>query len=278
MTSSDGQPVDLLSPMVFTNGTAVVNLALATPSTVTLTAVAGAIQQASGWIVVNPPPPTRFVVTAPSSTTAGVGFTVSVTAENDSGDTLAGFNGDVALSSSDGQTVDYLTSLALDHGVGTATVVLDTADMLTLTAVSGTTTGASGTIVNSPAAASRFIVRAPATATVGIGFAVTITAEDTFGNVVPGFSAATTLTSSDGQTVVLPVVARFQRRGGHGERCASMHQTRSRSRLHRARSTRRHWHFGRERKVGHERLVQPEYARSRSSRSRPGRFCAATVH
>ena len=203
MTSSDGQPVDLLSPLVFTDGMAQVNVALDTPDTVTLTAATGAIEESSGSIVVTPPPTAFFVVSAPDAATAGTQFSLTVTALDNSGQVLTSFDGVVTLSTSDGQPVKLLAPLVLSNGIATASVVLDTADTLTITAASGTMTGTSGTIATSPAAASKFVVAAPATATVGIGFAVTITAEDAFGNVVPGFSDLTTIASSNGGAVVL---------------------------------------------------------------------------
>jgi Calpain family cysteine protease len=203
MTSSDGQPVDLLSPMVFANGTAEVNVALDTPDTVTLTAATGAIEQSSGSIVVSPPPTTFFAVDAAGAVTAGVPFSLTVTARDDSGQDLTNFDGAVTLRTSDGQPVHLLAPLVFSDGIAMASVVLDTADTLTITAASGTMTGTSSTISTSPAAASRFIIAAPTTATVGIGFAVAITAEDAFGNVEPGFSALTTIASSNGGGVVL---------------------------------------------------------------------------
>ncbi len=203
LKSSDGQTVNLLSPLVFTNGTAVASVALDTVDTVTLTAVSGPIQEASGSIIVNPAPTTWFLVSVPFTATAGIGFTVSVSAENQSGKTITSFGGKVTLSSTDGQAVNLLSPLVFDEGKATATVSLDTADTLALTATSGSTTGTSGTITNSPAAAASFVVSAPATATVGIGFAVTITAKDVFGNTAAGWSGGVTLTSSDGQPIVL---------------------------------------------------------------------------
>ncbi len=66
--------MNLLSPLVFTNGTAVASVALDTVDTVTLTAVSGPIQEASGSIIVNPAPTTWFLVTAPFTATAGIGL------------------------------------------------------------------------------------------------------------------------------------------------------------------------------------------------------------
>ncbi len=88
---------------------------------------------------------------------------MSVSAKNQSGKTITSFGGKVTLSSTDGQAVNLLSPLVFDEGKATATVSLDTADTLALTATSGSTTGTSGTITNSPAAAASFVVSTPAT-------------------------------------------------------------------------------------------------------------------
>ena len=60
-----------------------------------------------------------------------------------------------------------------------------------------------GTIVDGPQtlALASFAVSAPTTATAGMGFPVTITAQDRFGNTDSSYNGPVTLTSSDGQTI-----------------------------------------------------------------------------
>jgi len=203
LTSSDGQPVKLFSPLVFNNGTAVATIALDRADRVTLTASSGTIQGTSGSIIDSPAAASTLVVSAPSTTTAGSGFPVTVTAKDAFGNSVSDFQGSVILTCSDGQSVKFLSPLVFNNGTAVATITLDMADTVTLTATLGTIQGTSGSVVISPAAASTFVVSAPSTATAGSGFAVTVTAKDAFGNTAAGFDESVTLTSSDGQTVNL---------------------------------------------------------------------------
>src|SRR5262249_4739139 len=114
---------------------------------------------------------------------------------------VTNYNGSVTLTSSDKQTV-YVSAPSINLVDGTATVMmtLDTPDTVTLTAASSKVTGTSTPIAVSPAVAS-FAVGAPSTATAGTGFAVTITAQDRFGNTVSGYNGPVNLASSGGQAI-----------------------------------------------------------------------------
>ena len=144
-----------------------------------------------------------LVVSAPSTATAGTGFAVTVTAADAFGNTVSDFQGSVTLTCSDGQPVFILSPLEFNNGTAVATITLDRADTVALTATSGTISDTSGTIIDSPAAATQFVVNAPTTATAGTGFAVTVTAADAFGNTVSDFQGSVTLTCSDGQPVFI---------------------------------------------------------------------------
>jgi hypothetical protein len=48
-----------------------------------------------------------------------------------------------------------------------------------------------------PAAASRFLISAPASVTAGVAFSLTITVEDAYGNVVTGYTGTVHFTSTD---------------------------------------------------------------------------------
>jgi predicted outer membrane repeat protein len=149
-----------------------------------------------------PPAAASFTVSAPSTATAGVGFQVTITARDQNGNTVKGYNGPVTVTSSDGQTVFVSPApVTLRNGTATATLTLNVAHSVTLTASAGTIRGTSGSIAVSPAAAASFSISAPSTATAGSGFSVMITAKDQFGNTVIGYRGPVTLTSSDGQTV-----------------------------------------------------------------------------
>lgn len=150
-----------------------------------------------------------FVVSTPSTATAGNAFSVLVTAKDAYGNTVTSFKGSDTLTASDGQKIIGPQTVSLSNGVGTAAIALDTADKVTLTASSGSIKGTSSTVTVNPGAATTFLVSAPSSATAGTSFKVTITAKDAYGNTVAGFSGAVTLTSSDGQKVNLAAAPTF---------------------------------------------------------------------
>jgi hypothetical protein len=137
----------------------------------------------------------------PSPAVAGVAGTVTVTAQDGSGNTDPAYSGTVHFTSSDGQAALPADS-TLTNGVGTFSATLSTAGSQTLTATDtadSTLTGAATGIV-SPAAASTFTVTAsPTTLTAGTGTSITVTAFDTFGNVATGYTGTVHFTSSDPQ-------------------------------------------------------------------------------
>jgi hypothetical protein len=174
--------------------------------TYTLTASApGLGSVTSNAFTVTPALATTLVV-SPSTTaaTAGSGFTVTITAKDQYGNTVDR-SGGVTLSSSDGQLAP--TSATFIHGIAKANITLDVAATVTLSAASGALQGTSSSLTVSPAAASRFVV-APSTTstTAGIPFTVTVTAKDAFGpggmgNTVTTYKGAVTLSSSDSPTM-----------------------------------------------------------------------------
>jgi hypothetical protein len=151
-------------------------------------------------------PPVSFVVSAPSTATAGTGLSITITALDQYGNTATSYAGAATLTSSDGQAAAP-AKVTLINGIATTIVTLDTADTVTLTAAAGTIQGASGSITVSPAAAASFAVSAPSTATAGTSFGVTITAKDPYGNIATGFNGTATLGSSDGLSQTLTLSA-----------------------------------------------------------------------
>ncbi len=138
----------------------------------------------------------------PTATTAGVAQPVTVTLRDAFGNVATGYTGTLAFSSSDpiaGLPANY-TFTAADAGVHTFTVTLKKAGSqfitVTDTAVP-TLSGSSGNVLVSPAAVSQFAISGPATVTKGVGFKITVSAEDAFGNVVPSYRGAVHLSSTD---------------------------------------------------------------------------------
>jgi hypothetical protein len=134
-------------------------------------------------------------VSAPSSTTAGAAFSLTVTARDTAGNTLANYLGTIHFTSSDPQAVlpaDY-TFTAADAGVHTFTnaAILKTSGPQSITAADKTTPGFTGTrsgIAVAPAAASRLVIGGPTSVNSDVAFSVTVTAFDPFGNRAAGYA------------------------------------------------------------------------------------------
>ena len=116
--------------------------------------------------------------------TAGVPFTVTVTAQEANRLTPMGYKAPVTLAVSDNQKMIGLksTSLTMTDGVWTGSITLDKADTVTLTATAGLITGVSGGIqvVAGQTAHVTAAVKSPVTA--GQPFQVTITTTDANNN------------------------------------------------------------------------------------------------
>jgi len=165
----------------------------------------------------------RFAVSGfPSSTTAGVAGSFTVTAKNTNGTTATGYTGTVHFTSSDGQAVlpaNY-TFTAADHGTHTFSATLLTAGTQSVTATDVATAGPAGSetgITVNPAAASQLVFgQQPGTTTSGqaISPAVTVSVEDQYGNVVTSNNSTVTLTLSSGTFEGRSATARATASGG----------------------------------------------------------------
>jgi hypothetical protein len=146
---------------------------------------------------------------APSvpSTTAGLTFTVTVTAKDSSGNTVTGYAGTVHFTSSDPQAVlpaDY-TFVSGDNGAHSFSITLKTSGAQTFTATDSATSAVSGraSVTVSAAAASTLLVSGyPTPTTAGTAHSFTVTAKDAFGNTATGFLAPVSFTSSDSQAML----------------------------------------------------------------------------
>jgi hypothetical protein len=139
----------------------------------------------------------HFGVSAPSASTAGSSFNVTVTALNGSGNTDTSYTGTVHFTSGDaaaGLPVDYKFT-STDAGSHTFTVTLDTAGNESVTAtdtIASAITG-SATVSVSPASASKLAFGQQPTTTVvnkTITPAVTVRELDAFGNLETGDNSA----------------------------------------------------------------------------------------
>jgi hypothetical protein len=133
------------------------------------------------------PAATHFSVSAPSTSTAGASFSVTVTALDANNNPFPGYSGTVHFTSSDGQAVLPGNS-TLTNGTATFTVTLKTAgsDSITATDTSNSSITGSATVNVSPAAASSIgFGQQPTNTNAGavISPAVTVRVFDAYGNV-----------------------------------------------------------------------------------------------
>jgi uncharacterized delta-60 repeat protein len=176
------------------------------PSTGTDTADAGKIVTAGSHVArflpSAPASAPSFVVTGPSSTTAGASFAVTVTATDSNGNVLTNYTGTVDFASLDAQAdlpANYTFTTA-DQGVHTFTVTLKTANLQALFVADTTTPGMNGRQVglqvNPGPVAQLVFVNRPTSVTSGSGFALYAEALDAYGNRT-SFSDTVHFSSSD---------------------------------------------------------------------------------
>jgi hypothetical protein len=158
-------------------------------------------------VIVSAGAATHFTVIAPASATAGIPITVTVTALDDSDNTVLGYTGTIHFTSTDGAAVlpgDY-TFIGGDGGVHafTTEVTLKTVGggTQTVTATDMATpsiTGTSDGITMTPDAMAKFGVTLGAgPVTPGASVSVTVVAQDTYGNTATGYTGTVRLATSD---------------------------------------------------------------------------------
>ena len=142
---------------------------------------------------------THFSVSATSPHTAGVAFSITVTALDAGNNTVASYAGTVHFTSTDGAATLAADS-TLTNGVGVFSVTLKTAGNQTITAtdtVTPSVTGTSSGITVTPGPATHLSVSAPASATQNTSFSLTVTGLDQFNNTATGYAGPVHFTSSD---------------------------------------------------------------------------------
>lgn len=128
----------------------------------------------------------------PAATTAGVAQNVTVTLRDAFGNVATGGTGTVAFSSSDplaALPANYIFTAA-DAGVHTFSVALKKAGTQSISVTdlaNSALTASQASILVSAAAVSQFGIAGPANVTQGVGFNITVSALDAFGNVVSGY-------------------------------------------------------------------------------------------
>jgi uncharacterized repeat protein (TIGR02543 family)/flagellin-like protein len=185
---------------------------LTTAGPQTITVADGEATGTTGAIAVAASYATHFVFEAPSTTTAGSIFSVTVTAADQFDNVATGYTGTVGFESTDiaPEVIlpgDY-TFQSANNGVHAFTnVKLVTADLQGITVFDTLTpamTGYAQVDVQAGAFAG-FYISAPASITARVGFTTQVTAMDQFGNTVTTYTGTVHFTSSDhGAGVALP--------------------------------------------------------------------------
>jgi hypothetical protein len=204
-TSSDAQAV-LPADATLTHGTGTFSATLKTAGTQSITATDTADSSLNGTqnpITVTPAAASSLVLGGfPSSITAGVAASFTVTARDAYGNVASAYTGTVHFTSSDPQATvpaDYTFSAA-DQGVHSFSATLRTAGSQSLAVADtagGVASGSEGGITVSAAAAAALVGTAPAGATAGSAFSFTIRALDAFGNQATGYTGTVHFSSSD---------------------------------------------------------------------------------
>ena len=155
----------------------------------------------------------------PSTTTAGVPGSLTVTARDQYGNTATGYAGTVHFTSTDGSATvpDDYTFATGDHGVRTFTngLTLVTAGARSITVTDTMTGSIAGVLsdisVGPAAAASLDVAGFPTPVVAGESKSFTVTARDPFGNTATGYAGSIRITSSDDDVLaVLPGNYAFQ--------------------------------------------------------------------
>ena len=162
------------------------------------------VSGAETGITVQPAPLAKLIVAGfPTNPTAGTAYTFTVSATDAYGNVITGYVGTVNLSSSDPNAVFSPSSYTFDagdDGTHSFSATLETAGTQSIKAsdtnnnVSATETG----ITVQPAALAKLVVSGfPTSLTAGTAQSFTVTATDSYGNVITGYRGTVNLSSSD---------------------------------------------------------------------------------
>jgi hypothetical protein len=150
------------------------------------------------YTVIVYPAATMMVVSAPPTATAGLPFSITVTATDGAGDTAGAFNGRITLSSTAGADITP-TNVLLTNGTATLPITLTAAGSQTLTAAYASLTSGTAPVTVSPGPFTQYKVTplvSGSTVTAGTPLFVSIQATDQLGNPVSSYSGPASVTVS----------------------------------------------------------------------------------
>jgi len=160
-----------------------------------------AVNSSAVSVAVNVAGATYIVVSGfPNPAVAGVAHTFNVTVYNGYDHIVTNYAGTIKITSSDNKAV-LPPNAGLIDGVGSFTVTLETAGSQSITAtdnVNSSITGSqTGTTINA-AGLNHFVFNSVGSQTAGSAFSIMITAEDSYGNTLTGYTGTPSLTVSAG--------------------------------------------------------------------------------
>jgi len=188
----------------FTNGSWTGNITISkSQASVAITATSGVISNnPSNFFTVNPGALHHFTFNSISSPqTAGIGFSVTITAKDINENTVTSFTGagsTVDLTASTGAgTISPANTGAFTNGVWTSSNVMLTKSgaAVTITATNGSVNNTSNAITINPGALDHFTFEPIATQTAGAQFTINISARDSFDNIVTSFTGTASLSN-----------------------------------------------------------------------------------
>jgi hypothetical protein len=206
-TSSDSQ-ASLPSSYTYTAadaGSHTFTAALKTAGTQSLTVrdLFNVLPSGTQSIAVTPASAASFTVGGfPTATTAGVPHSFTVTAMDAFGNVATGYIGTVAITSSDpiASLPPNYTFTAADAGTHTFSATLKRAGtqyILVTDTLAASVAGSESGMAVTAAAVTQFAISGPTSVTKGVGFKITVTAEDAFGNLNSGYRGTVHLSSTD---------------------------------------------------------------------------------
>ena len=203
------------SPLTFANGVYTGSVSVTMIGTgVSITATYDGTSSASNTFTVTAGPLYQFVFSTISSPqTAGTTFSVTITAEDQYGNTVTSYGHSTALTETGGGAggTVHSASVTFTNGVYTGNVyVTEAGTGVTITATYDGTSSASNTFTVTAGALNQFSFSTISSPQVsGTAFAVTITAEDQYGNTVTSFTGSETLVCSYGSATLTPTSVTF---------------------------------------------------------------------
>lgn len=209
-TSSDPQAV-LPADTKLTNGTGTFAATLNTLPSQTITATDTANATIKGTspaisVTSNAGAATHFKVSSPTTAIAGAAFQFTVTALDAANNTATGYSGTVQFSSTDSNPT-LPAPAKLTNGVGTFSATLRTAGKQSISGLDTLNVnigGTSGPISVTPGSTTQFQVSVPQTVALNTSFQFTVTSQDAFGNVTPGYTGTVKFSSTDAQAALPP--------------------------------------------------------------------------